>query len=83
MVGQPLTVDREAGAGGSRDTGAMEGEGPSTVVGTRGIIEAVGEGEVGEEEGMGMEEMEVYVLLYIKLPCRLKILRVKFHFLSA
>lgn len=63
VVGQPLTAGREAGAGGTRATGPLEGAGPSTVVGTRGIIEEVGGGEVGVEEGMGMEEMEV--LLYI------------------
>ena len=41
----------------------MEGAGTSTVVGTRRIIEAVGEGAVGEEEGLGMEAMEeVYTL---------------------
>ena len=41
----------------------MEGAGTSTVVGTRRIIEAVGAGEVGEEEGLGMEAMEeVYTL---------------------
>lgn len=59
MVGPPLTADL-AGEGGSRDTGRTEGEGPSMVVGTSGIIEEVGGGELGvAEEGMGMEEMEV------------------------
>ena len=60
MVGQPHTAGREAGEGGFRDTGPMEGEGPSTVVGTSEIIVAVGGGELGTEEGMGMEETEVY-----------------------
>ena len=59
MVGPPLTADRAAGEGGTRDTGPMEGEGPSMVVGTRGIIEEVGGGELGVAEGMGMEETEV------------------------
>lgn len=64
MVGQPHTAGREAGEGlgGTRDTipGRLEGEGPSTVVGTRGIIEEVGGGELGVAEGMGTEEMEVF-----------------------
>lgn len=65
MVGPPLTAGREEGEGGTRDTGPMEGAGPSTVVGTRGIIEAVGGGELGVEAGMGMEEMEVLLHEYI------------------
>lgn len=60
VVGQPLTAGREAGAGGSRDMGPLAGAGPSTGVGTRGIIEEVMGGELGVAEGMGMEEMEVY-----------------------
>ena len=41
--------------------GPMEGEGSSTGVGTRGITEEVVGGELGVAEGMGMEEMEVFM----------------------
>lgn len=64
MVGLPLTVD-PAGEGGSRDTGRLEGAGPSMVVGTRGIIEEVGGGELGVAEGMGMEEKEVLIVMNV------------------
>ena len=58
--------------GGSRDTGRTAGEGPSMVVGTRGITEAVVGGELGVAEGLGMEEMEVYfgyVIVYCVCIC--------------
>ena len=65
LAGPPHTAGQAAGVGGTWDTGRTEGAGRSTVVVMRRIIEEVGAGAVGEEEGMGMEEKEeVYTQHY-------------------